>query len=129
MMSKYASCSLVALGLAAGAIHLSAQGSTSRVRDSAPMACADLTKLTLENSTTITAATLVTSGTLAVSPTTTLTNLPTFCRVQGVSKPSADSNIVFEVWLPQPGRKPAAIVRRRFAKSELGEDSSTERRL
>jgi feruloyl esterase len=32
----------------------------------------------------------------------TLTNLPAFCRVQGVSKPSADSNIVFEVWLPEP---------------------------
>jgi len=103
MMSKNASCSLVALLLAAGGMHLSAQGPSPRARDSAaPMDCADLTKLTLENSTTITAATLVTSGTLAVSPTTTLTNLPTFCRVQGVSKPSADSNIVFEVWLPQP---------------------------
>ena len=30
----------------------------------------------------------------------TLTNLPSFCRVQCVSKPSSDSNIYFEVWLP-----------------------------
>jgi hypothetical protein len=30
----------------------------------------------------------------------TFNNLPTFCRVQGVSKPSTDSNILFEAWLP-----------------------------
>src|SRR5260370_36034 len=29
-----------------------------------------------------------------------LTDLPEFCRVQGVSKPSSDSNIYYEVWLP-----------------------------
>ncbi|MGI9074335.1 MAG: tannase/feruloyl esterase family alpha/beta hydrolase [Bryobacteraceae bacterium] len=29
--------------------------------------------------------------------------LPAFCRVAGVIKPSADSNINFEVWLPQSG--------------------------
>ena len=31
----------------------------------------------------------------------TLTNLPVFCRVVAVSRPSSDSNINFEVWLPQ----------------------------
>jgi Tannase and feruloyl esterase len=30
-------------------------------------------------------------------------SLPTFCRVQGVSKPSDDSHIEFEVWLPVAG--------------------------
>jgi feruloyl esterase len=44
----------------------------------------------------------VPSGTLRVSDAVTIPNLPPFCRVQGVSKPSADSNIRFEVWLPQP---------------------------
>ena len=103
MMAKFASCSLVALLLAAGAIRMSAQGPSPRPRDSStPTACADLTRLTLENSTTITSASLVTSGSLAVSPTTTLSKLPAFCRVQGISKPSADSNIAFEVWLPEP---------------------------
>ncbi len=29
--------------------------------------------------------------------------LPAFCRVQGVMKPSADSHIEFEVWLPSSG--------------------------
>jgi feruloyl esterase len=104
MMSKFASCSLVALLLAAGAIHMSAQGPSPRLRDSASpsTACADLARLTLGDSTTITSATLVTTGSLAVSPTQTLANLPSFCRVRGVSKPSADSNIQFEMWLPQP---------------------------
>jgi feruloyl esterase len=102
MMSKFASCSLVALVLAAGAIHLSAQGPSPRARDGAPpTACADLAKLALEN-TMITSATLETSGTLAPASTVSLTNLPAFCRVQGVSKPSSDSHIAFEVWLPQP---------------------------
>ncbi len=58
--------------------------------------------VTFDGAASITSATLVTSGTLVVSPTVTLTNLPPFCRVEGVSKPSPDSNIVFEVWLPQP---------------------------
>jgi tannase/feruloyl esterase len=104
MMSKFAwSCGL-ALLLAAGAAHLAAQGPSPRPREAgAPLACADLTRLSLLNGTTITAATLVTDGTLAVSPTSTLSNLPAFCRVQGVSRPSTDSNIQFEVWLPQPG--------------------------
>jgi feruloyl esterase len=102
MKSKFAAASLVALLLGAGAIHLTAQGPSPRLRDSSTStACADLTRLTLQDSTTITSATLVTSGSLSVSPTVTLTNLPAFCRVQGVSKPSADSNIVFEVWLPE----------------------------
>src|SRR4029077_12905027 len=29
--------------------------------------------------------------------------LPAFCRVQGVLRPSSDSNIQFEVWLPAAG--------------------------
>ena len=71
----------------------------------AAVQCAALSKLTFEGNTSITSATLVTSGTTVVSSdtaNTTLTNLPPFCRVQGVSKPSAESNILFEVWLPQP---------------------------
>ena len=102
MIVKFAPCSLVALLLAAAAVQMSAQGPSPRPRDgSTSTTCADLTRLRLDNS-TITSATLVTSGTLAPSATVSLTHLPAFCRVQGMSKPSSDSNINFEVWLPQP---------------------------
>ena len=57
--------------------------------------------------TTITAATTVAPGTF-VPPTGTANGpgsevfktLPAFCRVQGVIRPSSDSDIEFEVWLP-----------------------------
>ena len=64
--------------------------------------CSALTGRTFDNGTSIVESTLVTSGTLRISDTVTIPNLPPFCRVQGVSKPSADSDIRFEVWLPQP---------------------------
>jgi feruloyl esterase len=68
-----------------------------------PVACENLTAFTSEGNTTITSATLVTSGTITVTtPTGTLTfnNLPAFCRLVGLSRPSSDSNINFETWLP-----------------------------
>jgi hypothetical protein len=67
--------------------------------------CESLASFTSEGNTTVTDATLVTSGSL-VTPAfpngsaQTLSNLPEFCRVQGVSRPSSDSAIRFEVWLP-----------------------------
>lgn len=64
------------------------------------VACADLTKLTFEGNTRIVAATSVTAGTLAAPAGQTLTGLPAFCRVVGVSSPTSDSMINFEVWLP-----------------------------
>ena len=66
----------------------------------AKMDCGSLTRLTFEGNTTITSATVVSSGTLAASERQTLNNLPPFCRVIGVSKPTSDSHINFEVWLP-----------------------------
>jgi Tannase and feruloyl esterase len=69
---------------------------TASKRDS----CADLASLAFEGNTTITAATVVSSGTLVTPAGQTLTNLPSFCRAQGVSRPSSDSHIYFEVWLP-----------------------------
>jgi feruloyl esterase len=69
-----------------------------------PLACADLAGLTFEGNTSITSAVPVTDGSLVLSPTLTAANLPSFCRVQGLSKPTSDSSIFFEVWLPQPER-------------------------
>lgn len=62
--------------------------------------CTSLQHLNLPE-TTITHATLETSGSVLMpSDTTPLKGLPVFCRVQGILRPSSDSNIHFEVWLP-----------------------------
>jgi len=62
--------------------------------------CASLQSLKLEN-TTITLAEAVTSGTLAISDfRPSFTGLPPFCRVTGVLRPTSDSAIHFEIWLP-----------------------------
>lgn len=92
---------VVSMVLAAYEPGTSGQGNAS---PSLPkIACADLTKLTFEGNTTVTVAAMVASGTLAIPGargTQTLVDLPEFCRVQAVSRPTADSNIYFEVWLP-----------------------------
>ncbi|HUR35737.1 MAG TPA: tannase/feruloyl esterase family alpha/beta hydrolase [Vicinamibacterales bacterium] len=64
--------------------------------------CSALKGRTLDAAASIVEATLVTGGTLQISDTVTIPGLPAFCRVQGVSRPSEDSDIRFEVWLPQP---------------------------
>ena len=64
------------------------------------VACADLTTLTFEGNTTVTAAAEVTSGTLVTPAGQTLRGLPAFCRAQGLSQPTSDSRIYFELWLP-----------------------------
>jgi hypothetical protein len=62
--------------------------------------CSSLKSLKLEN-TTITLAESVTSGTLALSESRPpLTGLPAFCRVTGILRPTSDSAIRFEIWLP-----------------------------
>ena len=103
MMLKHTSRGLVVV-LVAGVVGTHAQAPPQRAGAAThtPTGCADLTGLTFDRTTSVTSATLVTSGTLVASTTVTLTNLPPFCRVQGVSKPSSDSDIAFEVWLPQP---------------------------
>jgi len=62
--------------------------------------CDGLKSLKLEN-TTITLAETRTSGTLAISDSRpSFTGLPPFCRVTGVLRPTSDSVIRFEIWLP-----------------------------
>ena len=62
--------------------------------------CGALKNLPLDN-TTITRAESVTSGKLALSSVPPLTGLPAFCRVSGILRPTSDSVIHFEVWLPE----------------------------
>jgi hypothetical protein len=65
--------------------------------------CNSLRGLTLAE-TSITAAERIASGTF-VEPVSgkTHSGLPPFCRVTGILRPSGDSEIRFEVWLPESG--------------------------
>lgn len=64
--------------------------------------CEGLAGSTLEH-TTISVAEPVPAGTFAPPYGAPLTSLPAFCRVAGVMKPTSDSEIRFEVWLPSAG--------------------------
>jgi feruloyl esterase len=69
---------------------------------SPPRTCEGLTTLSLPRA-TITAAESVSSGTFTPPQTSAarqLTNLPVFCRVTATLKPTPDSNIKIEVWMP-----------------------------
>ena len=62
--------------------------------------CGGLKSLKLE-ATEIVAADSVTSGTLNIPEEAPLQGLPPFCRVRGIMRPTSDSKIRFEVWLPE----------------------------
>ena len=76
----------------------------------AGLACEDIVKIKLP-ATEITAATLVARGAFPAPPgqngqvqpqaAAMYAGLPAFCRVQATLRPSADSDIKVEVWLPQ----------------------------
>ncbi len=94
---------LVSAVMLASVLGIAAQGPERSAPASAQSAaCSALTGRTFDNGTSIVESTLVTSDAVRVSDSVTISNLPPFCRVQGVSKPSVDSDIRFEVWLPQP---------------------------
>ncbi len=63
--------------------------------------CGALKQLKLD-STTITSAEAVTSGKLTISDDQPPINgLPAFCRITGILSPTSDSDIRFEVWMPE----------------------------
>ena len=64
--------------------------------------CEDLAKISLP-ATTISAAQNIPAGSYTPTGGFNLSDLPAFCRVAGVLKPSSDSNILFEVWMPASG--------------------------
>ena len=73
-----------------------------------PIACEDIQSLPVEN-TTVTIAEVVPAGTFK-SPVPSFpgmggnfSGLPDFCRVAGSIKPTGDSDIQFELWLPAEG--------------------------
>src|ERR1039458_1982965 len=65
----------------------------------AAQTCETLNKLDLP-ATSITRAESVPAGSFTPPAGKALSNLPAFCRVAGVIKPSSDSDIQFEVWMP-----------------------------
>ena len=70
-----------------------------------PHACEDLRSLSLANTVVTTAAVVNGSFTPpgAANPSATISNLPAFCRVAATLKPTADSEINTEIWLPMNG--------------------------
>jgi feruloyl esterase len=63
-------------------------------------ACTALANTSLPN-TSITAAETITGGSFTPpGSTNAMTNLPQFCRIAGTIKPTPESDIRFEVWLP-----------------------------
>ena len=98
------------IGVAAQEPHERSVSATGR-----PVACSELKGRTFENGTTVVESSPVTSGTLTVSDTITIPRLPSFCRVQAVSKPSAESDVRFEVWLPD-----ASVWNRKFLSTGEG---------
>lgn len=62
------------------------------------VSCESLGSISLPH-TTITSVQLVTAGKLTIGG-LQLSDLPAFCRVTGTSKPTRDSDITLEVWMP-----------------------------
>jgi hypothetical protein len=68
----------------------------------APASCESLARLALPH-TSLTAAEARPAGEFTPPQGRPLGNLPAFCRVAGTIRPSTDSDIRFEVWLPASG--------------------------
>jgi feruloyl esterase len=62
-------------------------------------ACANLAALTIP-AVTIRSATAVAAGPFTPPAATTAMTLPAFCRVEATARPTSDSDIHFEVWIP-----------------------------
>lgn len=65
--------------------------------------CSDLVKLNIPD-VTITSSTKVFAGKFALPNSSNTLETPAFCRVVAVAKPTSDSIINFEVWIPEGQR-------------------------
>ena len=66
------------------------------------VSCESLLKLALPN-TNIISTQSVRGGSFTAPGTDSIPNMPAFCRVEGALKPTTDSDIRFEVWMPSSG--------------------------
>jgi feruloyl esterase len=62
-------------------------------------ACTNLAALTIP-SVTIKSATALTAGPFTPPGVQTALTLPAFCRIEATARPTSDSDIKFEVWIP-----------------------------
>ena len=109
---RFATISILALGIGLGACRQPSAQEAGRAaaskQASAPTRCEDLKSIKVAN-TTIAGAEIVAAG--AFKPpvpgfpglVVDYSKMPAFCRVTGSIKPSADSDIRFELWLPAQG--------------------------
>src|SRR4051812_47668445 len=67
--------------------------------EAAGTACANLAALTIPTI-TIKSATSVSAGAFTPPGAQSPTTLPAFCRVEATARPTSDSDIRFEVWIP-----------------------------
>ena len=67
-----------------------------------PATCESVAQLAFPGA-TITRAHLAAAGAFQPPEGRAIPNLPAFCRIEGVLKPSGDSDIRFEVWMPAEG--------------------------
>src|SRR5580698_1205132 len=98
-MRKLAALALVGIGTCAVGV---VSGQTA---DSERQACSQIQKLSVAQA-EIVQATVVEAGKLALDQAGNdpiFSTLPAFCRVVALSKPSTDSNIKIEIWLPLAG--------------------------
>src|SRR5579884_499690 len=65
--------------------------------------CGDLAKLTLKDTSIATAEAVPAGAFKPPEGTAVIPEMPAFCRVAGAIKPTSDSNIAFEVWMPSSG--------------------------
>src|SRR5690242_12554124 len=96
-----ANASLAALAVAAGSSAL------AQAPRNSPLACGDLKSARIPK-TVVAIAEMVPAGQFrapapapAVGPPTDYSRLPTFCRVAGTIRATAESDIRFELWLPE----------------------------
>ena len=89
---------LATLGLLAGTVVFVAGAVAARP---ARAACSDLVGATLPGAGTVTTAEAVPAGPFTAPNGTAYPNLPAFCRVAATLRPSPDSDIKTEVWLPE----------------------------
>src|SRR4051794_31087116 len=87
----------LALALAAALVPVLAHIATPAA--AAGTACTNLASLTIPN-VTFKSSTLVAAGPFTPSGAATPMTLPAFCRVEATARPTSDSDIKFEVWIP-----------------------------
>jgi feruloyl esterase len=88
----------LAAAVAAASVPLLAQLATPTAAGTGT-ACANLAALTIPT-VTVRSATAIAAGPFTTPGASTVLTLPAFCRVEATARPTSDSEIKFEVWIP-----------------------------